>query len=206
MTNKALSVAVRVLSVVCALALLGGVISFVYKYTDGFNDGFKTFYIEYNGKQILTETSALTFDAGAIHKFTVKYTFDGSDRPRGYSVKIAANPNTEFEYTVNGDVYLFSALDGLTDVFGMEKQATAFTLYFGSEDNIHNVLRKVYGTDNVTVPDSAVQSEYPYRLVVSSYNDKVTYNIDFGISGTDDPDVPTADKYGITLDHSEIVF
>ena len=45
--------------VAIALVVVLGV-GLVYKFTNGFNEDFKTFYIEYGGKQILTEYNEMT--------------------------------------------------------------------------------------------------------------------------------------------------
>ena len=41
--------------------LIAATLGFTYKYTNGFNEDLKTFYVEHNGKQILTTESKLTF-------------------------------------------------------------------------------------------------------------------------------------------------
>ena len=69
--------------------LIAATLGFTYKYTNGFNEDLKTFYVEHNGKQILTTESKLTFKKEVVQRFDVKYTFDKDDaEPKGYKVKI----------------------------------------------------------------------------------------------------------------------
>ena len=180
-------VIIQVLVGLLAIALVGGIIAIVYKYTNGFNEDFKTFYVEYDGKKILTKDSEIMLDADTVPKFTVKYTFDGEKtEPKDYSVKILPNAQTDFEYTVDGDKHLYSKTSELSDVFGLEKSSTLFTLNISHEMNIRNVLCAVNDSTDVELPSNVVDIELPYVLVVSSYNEKVTYNIKFGINGVDE--------------------
>lgn len=66
----------KILGYGLVLLLVAAAIGFTYKYTNGFNEDLKTFYIEYNGKQILTTENKLTLKKEAVHRFAVKYTFD----------------------------------------------------------------------------------------------------------------------------------
>ncbi len=207
MTNKG-RIAIQATVGILVLALIAGVIAIVYKYTDGFNEDFKTFYVEHDGKQILTENSSMTFEAGKAQTFTVKYTFDNTEEtPRDYSVKVIANTANDFEYTVDDKKYIYSKAKELTDAFGIKKDKTSFTMSITKDMNIQNVLRNVYGSNDVTVPRTAEKIEFPYVLVISSYNDNVKFNIKFGITGTDKIEYPqTDDGHGITLNYSAITF
>ncbi len=191
------------------LALVAGIIAVVYKYTDGFNEDFKTFYVEHDGKQILTENTTMTFEADIKQSFIVKYTFDGKDEtPRDYSVKVITNTATDFEYSVEDKRCLYSKASELTEAFGIEKGKTSFTMSLTKGMNIQNVLRKSHSSNDVIVPKAAEEIEFPYVLVISSYNDKVKFNIKFGITGTDGVEYPTPDPdgHGMTLDKTSIVF
>lgn len=51
--------AAKVIGVILVLALLAGIVAVIYRFTNGFNEDFKTFYVEYDGEQILTADSKL---------------------------------------------------------------------------------------------------------------------------------------------------
>lgn len=165
------------------ILLLAAVVGFTYKYTNGFNEDLKTFYIEYNGRQILTTENKLTFKKEAVHRFDVKYTFDKEDaEPKGYKVKIVPNVTKNFDYIVNGENYLFSKVGDLTSAFEPIMHDTFFELYFPDSLSFSGILKKAHNGKSVSVPtDALTNNPYPFKLQISSYNGKVTYNIDFTI-------------------------
>ena len=54
----------KVIGVILVLLLLAGLVAIIYKFTNGFNEDFKTFYVEYGGKQILTTESEMHLTSG----------------------------------------------------------------------------------------------------------------------------------------------
>ena len=177
----------KIIGYVLVLFLIITALGFAYKYTNGFNEDLKTFYIEYGGKQILTTESKMVLKTDAVHRFGVKYTFDKDDaEPKEYKVKIVPNMTRDFDFTVNGEKYLFSKIGDITAAFELEKAATYFELYLPEDLSFSEILGKVYNGKTVTVPSNAeANNPYPFSLKISSYNDKVTYNIDF----TFNPDI-----------------
>lgn len=171
------------------LLLVAAAIGFAYKFTNGFNEDFKTFYIEYGGRQILTTENKMTLKKGEKHRFGVKYTFDKDDaEPKDYKVKIVPNMTRDFDFTVNGEKYLFSKVGDLTAAFEIEKSETFFELNLPDTLTFGEVLKKAYNGKTVSLSSDAVRNNpYPFRLQISSYNEKVTYNIDFafGSAGTE---------------------
>lgn len=168
------------------LLLVAAAIGFAYKFTNGFNEDFKTFYIEYGGRQILTTENKMTLKKGEKHRFGVKYTFDKDDaEPKDYKVKIVPNMTRDFDFTVNGEKYLFSKVGDLTAAFEIEKGETYFELNLPDTLTFGEVLKKAYNGKTVSLSSDAVKNNpYPFRLQISSYNEKVTYNIDFALGST----------------------
>ncbi len=178
------------------LLLIVAAIGFAYKYTNGFNEDLKTFYVEYGGKQILTTESKMTLKSGSVHRFNVKYTFDKDDaEPKDYKVKIVPNVTRDFDFMVDGEKHIFSKVGDLTAVFAPVKSQMYFELSLPETLSLREVLKKAYNGTGASVPDDAEKNNpYPYTLVISSYNDKVTYNIDFTFSAEGTPsgnDTPT---------------
>ncbi len=159
---------------------------FIYKFTNGFNEDFKTFYIEYDGKQILTADSKLTLEEGETHTFIVRYTFDSDkSEPKDYSVKIIPNVERDFDYTVNGDKYIYSKTGEMTAAFNFEKGQAQFSITIPEGFDLQKALASVNSGKTVVVPtDADTNNTYPYTLVVSSYNGKVTYSIDLNTVDT----------------------
>jgi len=189
---------VKVTAYILVLALVCGIIGLVYTFTNGFNEDFKTFYIEYGGEKILSEESDDSFAAGKVHTFNVKYTFDGGNSEvKDYSVKIVPNVTRDFDFTVDGERYIYSKVTELTDGFTLEKGETSFTLTLTDDMTLQKILSGVYSGKTVVVPDEAEENNpKPYTLVVSSYNGKITYNIHFNITGLAEC-IKTSDYYTI---------
>ena len=171
----------------------------IYKFTNGFNEDFKTFYVEHEGKQILSADSEMTFTEGKTHRFDVKYTFDtGQAEARDYTVEIVPNAEQDFEYTVDGETYLYSKAGDLSAAFGLKKQKSYFEITLREDMTVQSVLETVHPGQQVEVPETAADGNgFPYTLVISSYNGNVSYRIAFDL-GTD--------VTGITIDPPSIVF
>lgn len=190
--------------IICAavLAFLCGIIGVVYKYTNGFNEDFKTFYIEYNGEQILTTENKMEFKTWEIHKFGVKYTFDKDEaEPRDYSIKILPNMTKDFDYTVDGERYLFSKITDLTKAFEIDKGDSSFMLCLPNVFTLKTALENYHDGKNVVIPTNAEsENEYPFKMVVSSYNNSITYNILFKVVNTDGTNEHTGGGSAATAD------
>lgn len=200
---------IKFICVIVLLALVAGGIALIYKYTNGFNEDFKTFYIEYDGKQILTENTVTEFDPNKEHVFTVKYTFDKEDTERDFTVKVMPNAVKDFDFYVGNKAYKYSKAKELTGVFEIVKDKDKFEIKVNENQNVYEVLKSVYG-DDVRVPKAEAEiNVYPYALIISSYNGNVNYRIAFKIKGVksipenagptdpdepdnpDEPDIPT---------------
>ena len=189
--------AAKVIGVILVLALLAGLVAVLYKFTNGFNEDFKTFYVEYEGKQILAQDSELALEPGKTYRFDVKYTFDtGQTEARDYSVEIVPNAEQDFEYTVDGEPYLYSKAGDLSAAFSLKKQKSYFEITLREDMSVQSVLETVHPGQQVKVPENAADV-FPYVLCISSYNGNVSYRIAFGLG---------AEVTGITLDPPSIVF
>lgn len=189
---------VRILAVVILLVLLGTAIALIYRYTNGFNEDFKTFYFEYNGEKIFESEREMLFVSGTEAEFGVKYTFDVGDKTREYSVKIVPNEKESFQYTVGDRYKQWRAKDETADLsayFGLKKEASSFTLTFPSGMTAGTVLRALYPGEDITVDADALKGKPLYRLEVSSYNKEITYIIDFAVTGL-----------SVELDKDHVVF
>ena len=165
----------------CLLAVLflAAVLGFAYKYTNGFNEDLKTFYIEYNGKKILSTQTAVELESGKTHTFGVKYTFDKEDaEPKDYSVKIVPHMTKDFDYTADGERYLFSKITDLTGAFKIDKKDTSFDIAIPEVLSLKTLLSAYHNGANIEIGQSAIENNpNPFTLVISSYNGKVVYNI-----------------------------
>ncbi len=126
----------------------------------------------------------MTYDNGT-YRYDVKYTFDSPDsEPKDYTVKIVPNTDIDFEYTVDDKVYKYSKIKDLSTAFYLTKQPTYFEFTIIENMSIESIISTQYSGKTVEVDVAALQNSlYPYKLVISSYNESVTYNISFGIPG-----------------------
>ena len=191
--------AAKVIGVILVLALLAGIVAVIYRFTNGFNEDFKTFYVEYDGEQILTTNSEMHLVSGNTHRFEVKYTFDtGNAEPKDYNVKVIPNAERDFDFTVDGERYLYSKEDDMTAAFGLNKQDTYFELVIPEDFSLQYALQSCYPGQEVIVPEEAAQGNpYPYTLVISSYTESVVYRINLSVG---------AEVTCVTLDTVQIIF
>ena len=189
--------AAKIIGIILVLLLVAGLVAVIYKFTNGFNEDFKTFYVEHEGKQILAQDSELVLEPGKTYRFDVKYTFDtGQAEARDYSVEIVPNAKQDFEYTVDGETYLYSKAGDLSSAFSLKKQKSYFEITLREDMTVQSVLETVHPGQQVKVPENAADV-FPYVLCISSYNGNVSYRIAFGLG---------AEVTGITLDPPSIVF
>ena len=191
--------AAKIIGIILVLLLLAGLVAIIYRFTNGFNEDFKTFYVEYGGEQILTTESEMHLVSGNTHRFEVKYTFDTENtEPKGYNVKVVPNAQRDFDFTVDGERYLYSKQGDMTAAFGLKKSDTYFELVIPEDFSLEYALQSCYpGKEVVVLEEAADANAYPYMLVVSSYNDSVVYHIALSVG---------AEVTGVTLDPDHIIF
>lgn len=174
----------KIITAICYIALAVVVVlgvMFLYRFTDGFNDDFKTFYLVHNGEDVMTAKTQATFSARSKERYDVKYTLKlgKEDTPKDYSVKIVPNTAVDFEYEIGNSYYRWSDFDDLSEAFRLKKESTYFTLTLPIFHTIEDMLAYLHPKALVTIHDELPKDSYFYTLVVSSYNKKSVYKIDF---------------------------
>ena len=180
------------------LALLGG-IGFVATFTNGFTDSFKSFYVEYNGQSIMSDTQ-LMLPCGEELRFDAKYVFEDIGQKGDYKVKIVTNANsdTTFDYLVDGVPYAYLSDKDITHAFDILLEDGYFTLTLPQGVTLQSILDKVYEGQEVEIEDNVNErNKCYYAIIVSSYDESVSYRIEFSFN------VGVA---GIELDKSEVIF
>ncbi len=181
--NKLSSIVTYVILALLFLLIVG----FIFQFTNGLNEDFKTFYVEYNGEKILTSESELSLQTDKDLRFDCKYVFSSlsGNKANGYTVKILPNitDKTQFDYTVGGKKYTYKDTGELTSAFNLKKYDDYFTLNIPFSMNMQMVLQTMYPDCNVIVPaDVDIHNDCYFVLQVQSYNKKVTFNIKFKLS------------------------
>lgn len=175
------------------LVLVLGV-GFLAYFTGGFTSDFKTFYIEIDGKEVMTSANGYRMTPEKPLSVNVKYTL--TDEAQGYSVKVVPNSleGKDFDFSLDDDVYSFQAEKDLTNGFIVERKDDSFTIK--PVGGIVDILQAVY--PNNKVGDCRKYAyDNMYTLVVTSYNGKQSVSINFSI-----PETVT----GVELDKTTIIF
>ncbi len=207
MTNKNKTTLAQILSLVLVALLLIAAVGVILKFTNGGNEDFKTFYLEQDGEKILASESQRAFPAGKEFRFDVKYTFDIGDKdsPKDYSVKIVPNPKVNFQYSVDGKPYSWKGdISELSEYFKLTKKETYFTFTVSEDLTTKSLLEKLYPNKEITFESdqqAVLEQNNLYQLVVSSYNEAVTYRITFGLASG-----YTVRVQSIELDRDSLVF
>ena len=187
------------LAYVGALLVLIVLVGVVARFTNGFTDDFKTFYIRVDGKEIMSSAGGYEITRAKPMQAEVKYTFSfTSEENKGYNVKIvpnAADKSKDFSFTVNGESKSFQAETDLTDGFKIEKSESSFKVTPKGE-NLTGVLQAIYpGLDTAHIEEKAYNDMF--ALEVSSYNGKSSVRICFTLRSK---------VTGIKLNKEAIVF
>ena len=182
--------------IVLVVIILIGVVA---RFTNGFTDDFKTFYVKVEEKEIMSGSGGYEITRSKPMQVEVKYTFSfATDENKDYNVKIvpnAADKSKDFSFTVNGESKSFQSMQDLTDGFEIEKSESSFRVTPKGE-NLTGVLQTIYpGLDMAHIEEKAYNDMF--ALVVSSYNEKSSVTIYFTLSSK---------VTGIRLDKEAIVF
>lgn len=169
-------------------------IGFLAYFTGGFTSEFKTFYVEIDGKEVMTSASGYTMTPETPLSVNVKYTL--TDEAQGYSVKVVPNSleGKDFDFTLDGDVYSYQSEKDLTNGFIVERKDDSFTIK--PVGGITDVLKAVYPNSKISDCQKYAYDNM-YTLIVTSYNGNSSVNIHFSI-----PENIT----GIELDKTTIIF
>lgn len=181
MANKSKNSLINIIVSIASILFIVAIVGFVFKFTNGLNEDFKSFYLEHNGKQIVAADSQMTFDTGSEHLFECKYISTPEDS--SYSVKVVPNDpdDTDFSFTVDGKFCIWSGVKDLTSCFNLDKQANYFTISFPADFSMQGVLNSLYPESVVVISDDISDYLCYFTLQVSNYNGSVTYNIDFNV-------------------------
>ena len=182
-----------------ALLVVIIIVGVVARFTNGFTDDFKTFYLKVGDKEIMSGSGGYEITRAKPMQAEVKYTFSfATDENKGYNVKIvpnAADKIQDFSFTVDGESKSFQSLQDLTDGFEIEKSESSFRVTPKGE-NLTGVLQAIYpGLDTAHIEEKAYNDMF--ALVVSSYNEKASVTIYFTLSSK---------VTGVRLDKEAIVF
>ena len=175
------------------------IVGVVARFTNGFTDDFKTFYIKVDGKEIMSSADGYEITPEKPLHAEVKYTFSfTSDESKGYSVKILPNvseKSKDFSYTVNGERKSFQSEEDFSEGFEIEKGESSFTVT-PKGATLTEVLQAIYPEIETENLEEKAYNDM-FVLAVSSYNGKSSVKICFTLRSK---------VTGIKLNKEAIVF
>lgn len=186
-----------VLSYILIVLLIVAVAGVIAYFTNGFTSEFKTFYVECDGKKILTENDGYLITPNNPLAVNVQYIFSSvGEKNTDYNVKVIPNkiPNKDFNIMVADKTQPYQSIEDLTAGFIVDKQQSSFTIK--PKGNTNTVLKSIY---NETLSGDYANCIYPnmYSLVISSYDGKSKVILNFSIP---------EGVCGLVLDKEVVVF
>ncbi|MDD3831655.1 MAG: hypothetical protein PHW00_03240 [Clostridia bacterium] len=170
--------AVAYIAIVLVIVAVCGLLAY---FTNGFTSDFKTFYVESNGKQVLSTSDGFEMTTTDPMKVDVKYTFGAlNNEVSGYSVKVVPNAisGKDFDLVLDGAAYSFQDEDDMTAGFIIEQEETSFTIT--PKGGINDILQAVYPTYEIG-DARAYAYENMFTLVVTSYNGEASVKLNFTV-------------------------
>lgn len=201
MANKKKSTVIGVVSAIVAILLAVLLIGLILKFTNGGSEDFKTFYVERDGVKLLSAKNDMDVESGKEYRFDVKYTFGGfSASPRDYSVKVVPNPDVDFEFMADNEIYTWQEAE-LETAFSLKKEATFFTVTVPEDLTLVTLLKALYPQKEISFDAAVFTGEKLYTILIASDNGKVSYRIDFDTEAGSyvKPADIVLDKDGITF-------
>lgn len=171
----------KAIAYIVIILLLIGSIGLIFALTNGFTEDFKTFYLECNGEEITEYESKRDFRREEVYNFNVKYILDsGKEQEKDYSVKVVTNAERGFTFKAGEENYSYESGTDITKAFEVIKDKTSFTFKIAKDTTMKTVLLSIYPDKEITLKNEpALTDLYLYSLMVTSYDEKVTYKIDF---------------------------
>lgn len=174
--------AVRMVLFVVIFLLLVAALGIVFHFTNGGKEDFKTFYLVHNGKTITASKSNMLLDPKEDQCFETKYLVGTSKGERNYTVSIVANEDADFKFIVDGAAHMWSDLGDITECFDLKKEAGAFTLLNLSDLSLERVLSTLFPLGEIVfIGETDLVSSFFYKLIVTSCDGKVSYEIAFSV-------------------------
>ena len=186
----------RIITYILIVLLLVGGVGFVAYFTNGFTDGFKSFYVSVNGENVLDAKTDVIISPSAPLEVDVKYTFGRfSKKLTGYEVKVV--PAADFTFTVDGATHSFANEEDLTGGFEIVEDDESFTLV--PKGGLGFIMSGVYPDSEVVVNKSSVPKDTDlFTVIVYSKDKKASVSIGCRLEDYD--------TEGVTLDEEAIEF
>ena len=165
--------------VVLLLVSIAGVIAY---FTNGFTSEIKTFYVQCDGVNILTQSDGYLLTPDKPLNADVKYPFEVSEKDKGYTITIlpTKDKNNDFEIILNNRIINFQDIENFNDGFEIEQDINKFSIK--PKGNINDILKAVFPNDKL---DNYKRNVYDnmFTIVVSPLGEKNSIILQFTVEG-----------------------
>lgn len=190
----------KFLAVFFTLLVAGVAVLFVWHFTDHFNSDFRTFYLVYNGENIMSSDTEIEIEDRVEETIKIRYPFD--TKKRDYTIAVTPNPDIDLEYTVGTSIKRWIGEKNAEKLFEIKKDEASFTIrpLFHADDSIEEILSLLYPDEKVNFLSDPPDADVPlFVLTVSSYNAKIEYSLKLRIVeakiSSIEPSIPAGDIY-----------
>ena len=186
-----------IISGILFVLIIALAVGLILRYKNGFHDLGRigpndnpAFGVELDG-EALSDSSVITLERNEATRFDVTQ--------KGFRVKVVqcVSNISDFEFTVNDLVYLFSMEPDFTAAFDIELFDTYFTVT--STKDMRQILLELYPGSAVTIPDINYADEVCFALILTSADGAKTVTIPFLCNFNTTPT-------NIVLDKEELLF
>lgn len=167
---------IKLLAVFATVIAIGlGITIFCAWYTNGW-ESVSPFYTKQSG--VVTE-SELTLTGGNIAAIEV-CSAGFKKSVTGYTVQIMPDTDNDFDYTVNGLRYRFSAAGDLSEAFKVKLYDGYFTF---TPYTPKNLINGIYSNAEIEILDKLSTDKSYYKIVITSADGKRTVILSLKVIG-----------------------
>lgn len=192
--NKA-GTAVKIVGLLLILVLVAAAVVFAFQ-----TDGFTRFeYITAGGKKVEKRTE---LQIGEITRFEIKSVNPIAGKSEA-DIKVYANTDADFLFTVDGNPNKYKGVGELTDCFDIETGQGYFSVSLTKYKTMREILQSKYGS-GVNGSTSWENGAYFLLQVIT---DSSEYRIALKVNGLESGFTGiSTDVTGIELDQTEVIF
>lgn len=170
---KVLTTILKVVAILCIVAMLIGLIYGIVYFTNGFTTDFKAFYIKYGNQMIKNDDDIKLYPN--YGKFNIYHIFDKKINYNDFNIEVVKNNKNDFSFKVKNQEYRWSGDIDISKMYTLNKTSDGFDLQIDFDIKKH--LISLYGQDIEIGSDIDTFNKSYLTLVVSNKN-KVVYNLD----------------------------
>lgn len=171
-----------ILSSLLILLLVGGVVGFLFVYTENFTTPLKDFSVTCGNDNFYSDRENFDIVVNKQYKFEIDTNINVSGTDSKYIVSVVPNEtqSTAFTFNVDSESVNFADIKSLAKGFSIVAEEDYFVLTATME--LNEILQLYYPASTITNVPTAIDTDLPYfRLVIQSADKTETININFNL-------------------------